>query len=338
MMKFLKKHSSLLCLLVVVFAILIYTGTVTKNYTIKVINTALLNSLVAYGLSLMLGVGGQLVFSGITFMGIGAYTTANLLTGRLGITCSSTAAMMYSLLVAGIIAIVFGMLFMRLRGVFCTFATIGLVTICYSLFAFYQPLFGRPDGISGIPSWTLFGHTLKGYREWFYVLLIIVLLVGLVMERIRGSRFGRALSAVRDNEIAAQTLGVNLYWTRVFAFVIASLFAALGGSLFAMHNKFVFANSFSYNQSINVLVMAMLGGINSTPGILIGAVLVTFLPELLRNVSSGLIMLTYGVLVIFLMIFMPMGIGGLLENGFKKLYRWQKKKDAIKLANKTEGE
>jgi len=105
-----------------------------------------------------------------------------------------------------------------------------------------------------------------------------------------------------------------------------------------MHNKFVFANSFSYNQSINVLVMAMLGGINSTPGILIGAVLVTFLPELLRNVSSGLIMLTYGVLVIFLMIFMPMGIGGLLENGFKKLYRWQKKKDAIKLANKTEGE
>ena len=313
-----RKNSALLVTLAIMFALVVYVNTGSSNYTVKVINSALLNSMVAYGLSLMLGIGGQLVFSGITFMGMGAYIVANLLTGRLGITTGGTVAILVSIILVGLISFVFGVLFMRLRGVFCTFATIGLVTIMYSLFSFYEPLFGRPDGIAGISSWVIGKYELKTYQQWFYVLLVFVFVTAFIMERIRKSRFGRSLAAVRDDEIAAQTLGVNRYWVRVFAFVIAAIFAAIAGALFAMHNQFVFGNSFSYNQGVNILVMAMLGGINSTPGIRAGALLVTSLPEILRNVSSNMIMLVYGILVILLMIFMPMGLGGIFGKIAKK--------------------
>lgn len=327
-MKVLKKNGSIILLFVFALLLTIYTNSTDSNYTIKVVNTALLNAMVAYGLSLMLGIGGQLVFCGVTFMGIGAYTTANLLTGRLGFETSSVMALLISFVISAILAFAFGILFMRLKEVFCTFATLGLVNICFSLFSFYEPLFGKPDGISGISTLTVFGYSFKGYKPWYYLLLTVVVVIALIMEQIRRSRFGRSLAAIRDDEVAAQTLGINVYWTRVFAFVIASLFAGVSGSLFAMHNKFIFGNSFSFTQATNILVMSMLGGINSTPGILIGAILVTFLPEVLRDVSSNLIMLIYGVLVILLMIFMPMGIGGLFESGFKWVYHRSKKKSA----------
>lgn len=319
------ENKSMFGVLLVMAILTVYVCTGSSNYNLKVINTALLNAMVAYGLSLMLGVGGQMVFSGTAFMGIAAYVTANLRTGRLGVTASGGMSILLSLLIVGVLSLVFGMLFMRLKGVFCVFATMGLVTICNSLFSFYVPLFGQPDGISKIQTLSVFGYDLKGYKPWFFALLAFVLLVAFIIERIRQSRFGRSLSAVRDDEIAAQTLGVNLYWTRVFAFVIASLFAGLSGSLFAMHNKFIFGNNFSFTQSVSILVMSMLGGINSTPGILIGALLVTFLPELLRSFSD-MIMLFYGILVIVLMIFMPMGIGGLFEHLFKRIRRRMKRK------------
>lgn len=305
-------------LVLILFAVGV--GLIQNNYTVLVINTSLMYAIVAYGLSVMLGMGGQLVFSGTAFMGVGAYITANLCSGRLGFTVPTLSALLLSILGAGILSFLTGLLFLRLKSSFCTFATLGFVQVLYSLFQNNEPLFGGTKGIPNISTLSLFGHRITGYKQWFYVFLVAVVLVALIVEGIRHSRLGRSLASIRDNEIAAQVLGVNIYWTRVIAFVIAGVFAGLAGSLLAFQNGFISADLFTFKKSSTLVIMSMLGGINSTLGISVGALIVTFLPEVLRGLDNYL-MFIYGFIVIFMMIFMPMGIGGLVSDYLKKLRR-----------------
>lgn len=293
---------------------------IQSNYTVLVINTSLMYAIVAYGLSVMLGMGGQLVFSGTAFMGIGAYITANLCSGRLGFSAATPVALLISVAGAGLVAFLTGMLFLRLKSSFCTFATLGFVQVLYSLFQNHEPAFGGTKGIPNISTLKLFGHPVTGYKQWFYVFLFAVVLVALVVEGIRRSRLGRSLASIRDNEIAAQVMGVNIYWTRVIAFVVAGLFAGLAGSLLAFQNGFISADLFTFKKSSTLVIMSMLGGINSTLGIAVGALIVTFLPEVMRGLDNYLMFL-YGFVVIFMMIFMPMGIGGLVSDYARKLRR-----------------
>ena len=306
----------------------VYIYFFSSTYLTKIMNTALCYCMVAFGLQLMLGMGGQMVFSGISFFGMGAYVAANLRTDRLGIQQppDGLVTVLIAILVVGAIGFLLGLVFMKLKGVFCVFATVGLVAICFSLFSFYEPLFGLPDGISQIRRITLLGSKpIDNSKTWYLILSVFVIIVALINNRISNSQFGRSLSAVRDDEIAAQTLGVNIYWTRVWGFVVGACYAGAAGALFAMHQTFVVAGMFTADKGSMILVSTVLGGMLSTPGILLGSILVTFLPELLRSVSSGLIMLVFGILVIVLMIFMPMGLGGLFDDLVKKLRRRKKK-------------
>ena len=135
-------------------------------------------------------------------------------------------------------------------------------------------------------------------------------LCALVVVRLRKTNLGRALSSVRDNEIAAQVMGVNVYKTKVTAFVIAAIFAGLGGALMTHTNHFVGASSFTFDQSTTFVIMAMLGGVTSTPGVFVGTLLITMLPEWLKPLQEY-IRLFYGLGVMLLMVFMPMGLAGL---------------------------
>lgn len=323
------KNSQLVLFFIVLLLCSVYILFFSSSYLTKIMNTALCYCMIAFGLQLMLGMGGQMVFSGISFFGIGAYVAANLRTDRLGITQApdGLVTILIAVVIVGIISFLLGLVFMKLKGVFCVFATVGLVSICFSLFSFFEPLFGLPDGISQIARITLFGsEPIKDSKTWYLILVVFVTIVALINNRIANSQFGRSLSAVRDDEIAAQTLGVNIYWTRVWGFVVGACYAGAAGALFAMHQTFVVAGMFTADKGNMILVGTVLGGMLSTPGILLGSILVTFLPELLRDVSSGLIMLIFGVLVIVLMIFMPMGLGGLYDEAVKKLRKRRKAK------------
>lgn len=322
------KNSQLISFFALMIACTVYIYFFSSTYLTKIMNTALCYCMVAFGLQLMLGMGGQMVFSGISFFGMGAYVAANLRTDRLGIQQppDGLVTVLIAILVVGAIGFLLGLVFMKLKGVFCVFATVGLVAICFSLFSFYEPLFGLPDGISQIRRITLLGSKpIDNSKTWYLILSVFVIIVALINNRISNSQFGRSLSAVRDDEIAAQTLGVNIYWTRVWGFVVGACYAGAAGALFAMHQTFVVAGMFTADKGSMILVSTVLGGMLSTPGILLGSILVTFLPELLRSVSSGLIMLVFGILVIVLMIFMPMGLGGLFDDLVKKLRRRKKK-------------
>ncbi len=298
-----------------------------NNYTVLVINMALINMITAYGLSIMLGMCGQLVFSGVAFMGIGAYLTANMCSGRLGFVMSGTVAMPVAVLLTALAALASGILFLRLKNSFCTFATLGFVQVLYTLFLNYEPAFGGPKGIPEIRTLSVGSFTFDSYKKWYFLLLVCVLVVAGLVERIRRTSLGRSLASIRDNEIAAQTLGVNIYRTRVIAFVLSGAFAGLSGSLLAQHNRFISGDQFSFAKSTTIVIMSMLGGINSTPGIFVGALIVTFLPEVLRGMDKYL-MFIYGIAVIVMMIFMPMGIGGAVADFLKNMRRKRKLKQS----------
>lgn len=306
-----------------VFFLIFFSIIVTlkmNNYTVLVVNMALINMITAYGLSVMLGMCGQLVFSGVAFMGIGAYITANLCSGRLGILLPGMFATLLAVLLTAVVAWAVGILFLRLRNSFCTFATLGFVQVLYVLFLNYEPAFGGPKGIPEIQTLSIGNFVFDSYKKWYFLLLGMVLLVAFLVERIRCTNLGRSLASIRDNEIAAQTLGVNIYRTRVIAFVIAGAFAGLSGALLAQHNRFISGDQFSFAKSTTLVIMSMLGGINSTPGIFAGALIVTFLPEVMRGLDKYLMFL-YGIAVIIMMIFMPMGIGGAVSDCLKAMRR-----------------
>lgn len=313
----------LIFLVAAIFVIVI--PNMSEGYSMMIVNLGLIYAIATYGVSVMLGMGGQLSFATVSFMGVGAYITANLCSGRNGITMDTGLTLILVILISAVFAYVSGLILFRLKGTYFTFATIGLVQVTWSFYLSYKPLFGGPDGISNISTLNLFGFTPENYNDWFYILAGFVLIIALLVERVRRTQLGRSLAAIRDNEIAAQTLGINVYMTKVIAFTIAGVLAGIAGALYAMHSQFVSADMFTFERATTYIIMAMLGGVNNTAGIFVGSVLVTMLPEWLRFMQQYL-QLIYGVGVILLMVFMPMGLAGLASSMSKSLKRRLKRK------------
>lgn len=285
----------------------------TNDYSMMVLNIACINSIATLGISIMLGMGGQFSFAAVSFMGVGAYTVANLTNGRNGFIMETIPALLIAVVVATILAYIMGLILFRLHGTYFTFATIGLVQVTWAIYMNFKPLSGGPDGISGIPFIGIGDLKPASYNTWFYIIMGIVIVCMILVERIRRTQLGRSLASIRDNEIAAQTLGVNVYNTKVIAFTIAGTLAGLAGGLVAMHNRFIAADLFTFDVSTTYVIMAMLGGVNNTVGTFVGSLLVTMLPEWLRPVQQYL-KLAYGIGVILLMIFMPMGLACMVKS------------------------
>ena len=308
----LKDHMTGVLIFIAAVLFVIIVPLVFHGYTLMVLNNALIFSLVVFGIAIMLGMGGHLSFAGLAFMGVGGYFVANVTTGRLGVQIGSLPALLLAVLFSGVVAFLIGLVLLRLHGTYFTFSTIALVQVFYSFFMNYRPLFGGPDGISGIASLQIGSFVFDNYNTNFYLLFGVVVVIGLLVERLRRTTFGRALASVRDSETAAMVLGVNVYMTKVWAFTIAGMLAGLAGGLYVMQGNFVSSDLFTYNNASQYIIMAMIGGINSTLGSVVGAIVITFLPEVLR-VLERYLQLIYGVMVILLMVFMPMGLAGIVQ-------------------------
>lgn len=295
-----------------------------SSYTMMVVDIALIYSLVAYGISVMLGMGGELSFAGVTFMGGGAFLVANLATGRLGLKLPVVAAFLVVIPVFAIISFLIGLILLRLKSTFFTFSTIALVQMSFTIYNNYKPLFGGADGVAGIPTTEIMGFKLADYYDWLPVLLIIAIVMGLIVERIRRTPLGRSLASCRDNETAARILGVNVYMTRVIAFTIAGVLSAMAGGLYAMLTKFVSADMFTYASSTKYIIMSMIGGVQSTVGVFFGALIVQVIPQVLKGLERYL-QLCWGVSIVLLMVFMPEGLAGIVKMIRGKL-RARKKK------------
>lgn len=323
---------SIAFVVICVIAILTIPGSL-GNYEIMILNVGLIYAIASFGLSIILGMGGQLSFAGLSFMGIGAYIGGNLTSGRLGIQLSPIPSILISMVIAGIIAYVLGLILFRLKGTYFTFATIAIVQVSWSFYQNYEPLFGGAGGISGIPSLNIGSLEIKKPENWFVLLAILVTIVAILVERIRSTRLGRSLASVRDNETAALTLGVNVYKTKIIAFTIAGVLGALAGGLYAMNIGFISSDMFNFERSTLLIIITMIGGVNNSFGIVLGSILINVIPEVLRDFElvSKLLQLIYGIIVIIMMVFMPMGIAGMVQSFYKKIrnnFR-KKKKDKI---------
>ncbi len=321
--KKLNKQTFVFILLMIPFSIII--PMVTNNYSMGVMNLVMLHFIAALGVTMMLGMGGQVTFATVAFLGAGSYTTA-ILSKNFGI--PSVLSVILAVLFCMIAAFIIGKVLFRLNGTYFTFATIGFAQIMNNVYLNWKPVTGGPDGITGIPKLNLLFFTPTKPIHWFYVLVVLSAICLMLVEHVRQTSLGRSLGAVRDNEIAAHSLGVDVYNTKVNAFVIAGALAGFAGALLAHHNSAISAYLYTYDLTVNYIVIVMLGGINSTIGTFIGSLLVTMLPEWLRPLQTYM-RLIYGVFVIRLMIFMPMGLAGMwdiLHTKIKNMFRKSKGK------------
>lgn len=284
-------------------------------YTLTVVNSALAYFIGALGISLMLGMGGQMSFATVSFMGLGAFTTAQF-SKNFGM--DTVVAMILSTLIVMAASGLIGLLLFRLSGAYFTFATIGLVQITTNILVTYRPFSGGPDGFSGIPKLSVFGIKFNDLTMWFYLLIITCIISGMIVQRIRHTALGRSLASVRDNEVAAQTLGVNCYKVKIISFIIAGAFAGISGSFIAYMNSSISAYLFQFQTSTTFVVMVMLGGVNSTIGTFIGTLLITILPEWLRPLTQYMRFI-YGIAIILMMIYMPMGLAGVFNSIYARI-------------------
>lgn len=307
MEKWFKKNRRILVMIAFLLVFALVIPRVTDGYSMTVMNSALFYFVAALGISVMLGMGGQISFATSAFIGFGAFITTNL---SVRMNFPPLVSLILAVVGTALFACLIGMPLFRLSGSYFTFASIALVQIMWNLYTNAKAITGGPDGISRIPKLHFGFWGPQNVMDYFYVLLVFCAICALVVERIRSSRLGRSLAAIRDNEIAAQSLGVNVYRTKVISFVIAGAFAGLSGALMAHHNSFVAASQFTFDQSTTFVIMVMLGGVSSTPGAFIGALLVTMLPEWMRPLKEY-IRFIYGIVIMILMVFMPMGLAGM---------------------------
>ncbi len=292
-----------------------------KNSQVNIINVALIFFFCVSGMYLLLGLGGVLSLCSVTMLGLGAFVCGFLNT-KLNVPIP--AAMLLGALASGVLALFLGLLLLKLEGPCFVFGTIGVTYIGQSVFQNFAAFTGGPNGTGGIGKLVLFGYTFKTFKDWFPLLAVFVLLLILLLHRIKQTTFGRSLMAVRDDATAAYCMGVNVYRTKVVVFVLAGVLAGFGGSLYAVHNGTISASLFTFNTQLKFVIMLMLGGVMSPIGALFGTVSVNYLPELARFANSYLNLL-YGCLIVLLMIFMPMGLAGILKEAVVR-YRVQRNK------------
>lgn len=277
------------------------------GYGLQVLNIALLNAVVVLGLNFVTGWTGQVNFGQAAFYGLGAYATALAL--KAGVPWIATPLL--SVLVVLVASLALGVPTLRLRSYYLAMTTIGFGEIVRLAIVHWEPVTGGTSGLRAIPGISLFGLTLEGQIQHYWLLVLVVGLAALFAHRIRHSELGRAMIATRDSEIAAELSGIDTVRTKLAAFMIGAAYAGIAGCLYASSIRFISPDSFTGTQAVLLMTMLIIGGMGSIGGCIFGAVALTILPELLRFMGQWYLVL-YGLGVIAVIALAPGGLAGAL--------------------------
>ena len=284
------------------------------------------------GLNLLTGYTGQISLGHGALMAIGAYTTAALVVQE---HWRDVWTIPLAGIAAGIVGFIIGLPALRLSGLYLALATFGLAIAIPSLLKKFPGLTGGSQGLSFFESAssqitgltgkvTIFGHTMT-QAHFLYYLTWSIGIVGFALAWliVRG-RLGRVFRSVRDSEVAAVSSGVNLAATKTLAFALSGVYAGVAGSLLAIHDTIVSPLTFTFLLSIRILVGAVVGGLGSLPGLVLGAFFLEYLPKISTHVSTrlGVPDFFYGAAIILVMILLPTGAGGLLRRVARPLTSW----------------
>jgi branched-chain amino acid transport system permease protein len=280
-----------------------------NSYVTGIIMQAATYTIAVVGLTVVLGYAGQITLAQAAFFGIGAYCLA---LGILDFGLNFWVALALAVVASGAFGAALGLTSVRLGGHYLAMITITFQQIFALVLTNWIDVTRGPDGVSGIPRPRLFGFTFSNNAHYLALCLVVLSLVMLFVWRLRTTRLGRQMAAVRDNELAASVNGINAYYVKVVAFTISSALAGLGGALFASGFSYISPDQFSLAESIVFLTMALLGGVQSAIGTALGASILILLPEALRFLKE-IYLAIYGAAVVLIMIFMPDGIWGYLS-------------------------
>lgn len=257
----------------------------------------------AMGLNIIVGYAGLLDLGYAAFWAIGAYTSA-ILTTQFNMSFWLTIPI--AIIFAGISGVIIGWPTLRLRSDYLAMVTLGFGEIV-RISATNLKITGGADGIFGIPAPKIGSFELSQPWHFYYLTLILVVLSWIAASRLLNSRVGRAWACVRDDEFAAEAMGINRIWLKLLAFIVGAMWAGLVGAIYVSKMSAVAPESFTFMQSFMILLMVVLGGMGSVNGVTIGAIVIVALPELFRGFESGRY-LAFGIALILMMLFRPQGL------------------------------
>lgn len=281
------------------------------SFLSEVLDLAGIFVLMALGLNIVVGFAGLLDLGYVAFFAVGAYTTAVLTSGgspALTPELTFWAALPFVVLAAAVAGLMVGTPVLRMRGDYLAIVTLGFGEITRIMFLSdaMKGFSGGAQGITRIPDIGVGAFEVSGPQRFFYAILLFVAVATYVSYALQDSRVGRAWMAMREDEDVAEAMGVNIVRNKLTAFVIGAILAGFGGALFAVKIGSVFPHSFDIVTSITILVIIIVGGLASVPGVMLGALALIALPEILREFEEFKFLL-YGGLLIFMMLNRPEG-------------------------------
>jgi branched-chain amino acid transport system permease protein len=313
-----------------------FFGAGIDDYTARLLVFIAINVILATSLNLINGFTGQFSIGHAGFMAVGAYSSAYFTVNHgkqiesafsfLGETGSGSVVLIIAVIIGAIVAAIAGLIVgipsLRLKGDYLAIVTLGFAEIIRIVIL-------NIDAVGGAT-----GYQVPGYANFLWIGFFAVITI-VVVHNIVKSDSGRALVSIREDELAAEAMGVNTTRYKVSAFVISSAFAGIAGVLFAHYNKFLSTNDFQFIKSFEIIIMIVIGGMGSMTGAIIGAIVVTLLPELLRQLPAiqvgggtfqfaDLRLVIFALILILTMILRPQGILGTREFGLNWLKRPRK--------------
>ena len=315
----------------------LWVGATLGPYWVRILDFCLLYAVLALGLNIVVGYAGLLDLGYIAFYAVGAYLFALLASPHFDLHWSPWLILPLGAMAAGLAGALLGAPTLRLRGDYLAIVTLGfgeIVRLFMNNLDRPINITNGPQGISGIDPMAIGGLSFGGSLQlgslslgsaqlYFYLLLALVFVVVVICRRLENSRIGRAWVAIREDEIAASAMGINTRNMKLLAFAMGASFGGIGGGLFASFQGFVSPESFTLMESVMILCMVVLGGMGNIAGVILGAVLLTLTPELLREVINplqrelfgrmvvdpeNLRMLLFGLAMILIMLFRPAGL------------------------------
>ena len=279
----------------------------SSGYVVTLIGFAAIYGVFCTGLNFFMGYTGQASFGQNAFAALGGYGSAILTANYYW---DPVLALLVSMVLSGVIAAAVGYPTLRLRGHYLAMATFALGLITYEISIEWNSLTQGYMGLSGIPPLGIGKYELVSEKHQLIVLTLVMLAGVWVSVRLRDSRFGRALRAIAGSEAAANALGINVARYKLAAFVVAAVYASVAGSLFAHFVGFISPEVFGASMVILSFTMLYLGGVGTTWGPIIGALIVSLLPEVLRGLKE-MQDVVYSAVLIAILIFAPRGLSGL---------------------------
>jgi len=321
------------CVLVVLPFVLASVGTAW----VRITNLAILFAILSLGLNVVVGFAGLLDLGYIAFYGVGAYVYALLASPHFGLHLPFWITLPLGAAVACIFGILLGAPTLKLRGDYLAIVTLGfgeIVRIFLNNLSQPVNITNGPQGVTLIDpisldglifnrTDTLAGLAFNGPMKYYYLLLLLLIGVMLVNVRLQDSRLGRAWVAIREDELAAQSMGINTRNVKLLAFAMGASFGGIAGGMFSAMQGFISPESFVLVESINVLAMVVLGGMGNVWGVVAGALLLSFVPEVLRDIVSPvqqaifgrlivdpevIRMLLFGLALVLMMLYRPAGL------------------------------